>query len=172
MTPKFSNISIKETWEALEELVNEGLVKSIGISNFNVALTRDLLTYAKIKPVVNQVELHPYLVQPSLISYLEKNDIVAVAYSPLGRASGPLKDPYVLDLAKKYNKTPAQILLRWGVERNTVVIPKSTKNERIIENSQIFDFKLEKEDIDGMNKLDRNGRIVVLEDVFGINVFA
>lgn len=170
--PKYSQISLRETWEALEELVNEGLVKSIGISNFNVQLTRDLLTYAKIKPVVNQVELHPYLSQEPLLSFLEKNNIVAVAYSPLGRASGPLKDPYVIDLGKKYNKTPAQILLRWAIERNTVVIPKSVRKERIKENSEIFDFKLESEEIEGMNKLNKNSRIVVLDDLFGINLFA
>lgn len=153
-------ISIRETWEAMEDLVKKGLVKSIGISNFTVMMIVDLLTYAKIKPVVNQIEVHPYNSQVELINFCHSQKIAITAYSPLGGQPQPggihlLDEDIIKKLAKKYNKSPSQIVLNWGVNRNTIVIPKSTHPDRILENSQIFDFKLTKEEqqqIDNLNQ--------------------
>jgi D-xylose reductase len=118
----------------------------------------EILTYCRIKPVVNQVELHPYLVQTELIEYSKISSIHLTAYSPLGSSSyvelsmdhgkraGALEEPIVLELSEKYSKTPAQIILRWNLQRGVSVIPKSSKIERIHQNQDIFDFELTKED--------------------------
>ena len=161
-------VSIRETWEAMEELVSLGLVKAIGVANFTTPMIIDLLSYAKIKPAVNQIELHPYLQQTELIEFCQHNDIVVTAYSPLGSAASSrekgmpviLEDSTIVDLAKKHNKSPAQIILRWGIQRNTVVIPKSTTPETIKQNNEIFDFELSPEEMEQINALNRNLRFV------------
>jgi alcohol dehydrogenase (NADP+) len=164
---KTANVSIRETWEAMEELVKLGLVKSIGISNFNTQSILDLLTYCKIKPVVNQIELHPYNSQDNFIKFLNHHNILATAYSPLGtpghlKSADPiiLEDKVITDLSKKYNKTPAQIILNWGIARGTVVIPKSVSEKRIVENIEALVFNLENEDIEILNRLNVNYRFV------------
>lgn len=166
-------ISIQETWQEMEKLVEEGLVKSIGISNFSVSLTKDLLSYAKIVPAVNQIELHPFLPQTDLLNFLEEHNIKVTAYSPLGRAeqTGPLGDEVVKSVATKYSKTPAQILIRWAIDRNTIVIPKSVKNERIEENFNVLDFKLTQEEVDEITKK-RADRIISGLELFQVNIFA
>lgn len=166
-------VPLSETWQAMENLVEEGLVKSIGVSNFNVQLLNDLLSYAKVKPVMNQVELHPYNVQPGLVEFCQKSEVALTAYSPLGRPGYHEKEERGLYLpetlvknlvinriAERYNKTPAQILLRFSIERGLVCIPKSTRPERIKENIDIFEFSLSKDDMDQLFALDIGYRYV------------
>lgn len=161
-------VSIAETWEAMEELVEAGLVKAIGVANFTVPMLSDLLSYCKIKPAVNQVEMHVYLQQPELLEFCQNNDIVVTAYSPLG-TPGNLKgkgfpvlmeDTTINEIARSHNKTPAQVLLRWGMQRGTVVIPKSVTPERIKENIDIFDFELLEEEMKTISVLNRNLRFL------------
>ncbi|MFZ2024873.1 MAG: aldo/keto reductase [Microgenomates group bacterium] len=159
-------VSIRETWEAMEGLVKKGLVKSIGVANFTTMMLVDLLAYAHILPVMNQVELHPYNTQDSLLAFCQHHAIAVTAYSPLGRQGADRQgarvfdEPVVKNLAEKYHKTPAQILLRWGIQRGTIVIPKSVTPDRIIENSQVFDFEMTEEDSKEIRVLDNNYRFV------------
>ncbi len=159
-------IPYRETWEAMEELIESGLVKAIGVANLSVAQLIDLLSYAKVKPAMNQIELHPYFQQPRLVEFCQYRDIAVTAYSPLGRpgaaemAGKLVEDETIMKLASAHKKTPAQILLRWGVQRNTVVIPKSTHPERIQENIDIFNFELSRDDMDAIKTLERGARLV------------
>jgi len=155
---------ISETWAALEELVHEGLVKNIGISNFNVQLTLDLLSYAKIKPQVNQVEIHPLLTQTALVEFHRKHNILIQAYFPLGghhpeNQKSIISHETVLKIAEKHKRTPAQILLRWSFQLGLNPLPKSANPVRIKENFAIFDFELSKAEVDELLALDRNERI-------------
>jgi len=168
----YSDVDYVDTWKAMEECVKLGLTKSIGISNFNHKQVQRVLDVANIKPVMNQVECHPYLNQQKLIDFCKSNDIVVTAYSPLGSPDRPwakpgdpslLDDPKLQTIAKKYGKSTAQVLIRWQIERGVVVIPKSVTKNRIIENMNIFDFSLSKDDIDAINKMDCNGRFVALD---------
>ena len=161
------NVSIQETWGAMEELVKKGLVKSIGVANFTTTMLVDLLTYSKIKPATNQVEIHPYNTQSELIDFCKYKNIGITAYSPLGRQGvKTIQGPKLFDelliksLAKKYRKTPAQILLNWAIGRETVAIPKSTSLERIKENIEIFDFELSSKDQAKINAINKNHRFV------------
>lgn len=166
-------VSIRETWEAMESLLQKGLVKSIGVSNFTVTMLLDLLTYAKVKPVVNQVELHPFLPQTELVDFCKQHEILPIAYSPL--ASGELArfdQGIIKELAEKYHKSVAQILLNWAVARGTVAIPKTAHPERIAENIDIFDFELTKEEQDAITALDKNYRTCNPIDWWGVPYFA
>lgn len=149
----------KDTWRALEKLYKEGKVKAIGVSNFMEHHLEDLLKDAEVKPVVNQVELHPRLAQPELRSFCEERGIQMEAWSPLAR--GKYFDaPILEELAEKYEKTPAQIILRWDVQHGIITIPKSTKAHRQKENADLFDFELtadEMKQIDDLNTGERNG---------------
>jgi D-xylose reductase len=130
----------------------------------------DLLSYCRIKPVVNQVELHPYLTQAELLEYSQIANIHLTAFSPLGSSSyvvlnmdhgrniGALQEEIILELAKKYSRSSAQILLRWSIQRGVSVIPKSTKIERIVENMNIFNFQLTDEEMEGIARLNCNLR--------------
>ncbi|XP_070541051.1 aldo-keto reductase family 1 member B1-like isoform X2 [Ptychodera flava] len=159
-----------DTWKVMEKLVDEGLCKSIGVSNFNEEQLCRLLSVAKHPISVNQVECHPYLAQQKLVNFCKSNDIVITAYSPLGCPGRPLKfedtdprlleDPVVCDIGKSYNKTPGQVLIRYHIERGIVVIPKSANENRIGENFQVFDFKLSEDDMSKLNSLDKNYRIL------------
>lgn len=159
-------VSIRETWKAMEELVSTGLVKAIGVANFTAPLLLDLFSYAKVKPAVNQIELHPYLQQTRLVEFCQRLGTVVTAYSPLARPgyeemSARLVDEEVIrTIASAHGKTPAQVLLRWGIQRNTVVIPKSTHPERIRENIGVFDFELSESEMRDIAKLERGLRIV------------
>ena len=149
----------KETWKAFEKLYKDGRVRAIGVSNFLTHHLEDLIGSAEIKPMVNQVELHPHLTQKDLLSYCKKEGIQLEAWSPLKQGQ-LLNDPTLTEIAQKYNKSVAQIILRWDLQNEVVIIPKSIKEPRIIENATIFDFELTSEDmekIDGMNQDSRAG---------------
>jgi len=159
-------IPLRETWEAMEELVDAGLVRAVGVANFTAPLLLDLFSYARIQPAVNQIELHPYLQQTRLVEFCRRLGMVVTAYSPLARPgyeemSARLVDEKIIrGIASAHGKTPAQVLLRWGMQRNTVVIPKSIHPERIKENIGVFDFELSEGDMRSIASLERGLRIV------------
>jgi len=146
----------KETYRALEDLYEQGLVKAIGVSNFNVSHLEDLMGNCRIKPMVNQVEMHPLLTQKRLFAFCRKEGIQMESWRPL--MQGRLDQPLITDLAAKYGKTPAQILIRWQLQLGVVTIPKSSRAERIRENANVFDFELEPEDIVAIDGLNENRR--------------
>jgi diketogulonate reductase-like aldo/keto reductase len=147
----------KETWKALEQLYREKRVRAIGVSNFLKHHLEDLLTSAEIVPMVNQMEFHPYLVQQDLVDFCHTRGIQYEAWSPM--MQGNIFDLEIMkDLASKYNKTVAQIVLRWDLQKGVVTIPKSSKKERIISNAAIFDFELSPEDMQRLDALDRGKR--------------
>ncbi|XP_055938939.1 aldo-keto reductase family 1 member B1-like isoform X2 [Argiope bruennichi] len=161
------NIDFKETWKGMEEVYEKGLVKSIGLSNFNSEQIKTILSICKIKPTVLQVECHPYLNQNKLIEFCKSHNIAVTAYSPLGSPDRPwvkpdepsvLADPRIKEIAEKRNKSPAQILLRFNVQRGVIVIPKSVTEERIRNNFEIFDFELTPEEMDLINSFTENYR--------------
>ncbi|MGG1444690.1 aldo/keto reductase [Brevibacillus laterosporus] len=148
----------KETWRALETLYKKGLVRSIGVSNFHIHHLEDLLSVCEVKPMLNQIEMHPFLIQEELRQYCEQHGIYVEAWRPLMR--GNLEVPLVQEMAERYQKTPAQIVLRWDLQHKVLVIPKSVRKERIIENADLFDFELTDEDmtmLDGLNRDQRFG---------------
>ncbi|MEH7112352.1 aldo/keto reductase [Neobacillus niacini] len=148
-----------ETWKAIEKLYKDGRVRAIGVSNFHVHHLEDLIRDAEIKPMVNQVEFHPHLTQNELRDYCKKEGIQLEAWSPLKKGE-LLNDPVLEDIAAKHNKTVAQVILRWDLQHGVVTIPKSIKETRIIENSNVFDFELTAEEmakIDGLNQDSRSG---------------
>jgi methylglyoxal/glyoxal reductase len=148
----------KDAWRALETLYKEGRVKAIGVSNFQIHHLEDLMQDAEIKPMVNQVEYHPRLTQKELQSFCQKHGIQLEAWSPL--MQGQLLDNEVLqEIANKYNKSVAQVILRWDLQNGVVTIPKTTKEHRIIENASIFDFKLTEEDMERIDGLNQNHRV-------------
>ncbi|MDX8360814.1 aldo/keto reductase [Cytobacillus sp. IB215316] len=147
----------KETWRALEQLYKDGKVRAIGVSNFHVHHLQDLLTEAEIKPMVNQVEFHPKLLQEELRNFCRDHQIQFEAWSPL--MHGKLLDNELLtEIANKHNKTVAQVILRWDLQSGVVTIPKSTKEHRIIENASIFDFELTNEEMRTINDLNEDLR--------------
>jgi diketogulonate reductase-like aldo/keto reductase len=149
----------KETWKALEKLYKDGRVRAIGVSNFKVHHLEELLKDAEIKPMVNQVEFHPHLTLKDLRAFCQQEGIQLEAWSPLKQ--GQLLDDSTLnEIGAKYGKTAAQVILRWDLQSGVVTIPKSIKEQRIIENANIFDFELTAEEmarIDGLNKDERVG---------------
>ncbi|XP_008449797.1 NADP-dependent D-sorbitol-6-phosphate dehydrogenase-like isoform X2 [Cucumis melo] len=178
-----TTISLETTWHAMEDLVFVGLVRSIGISNYDIILTRDCLTYAKVKPAVNQIETHPYFQRESLVRFCQKHEICVTAHTPLGGAAvnpqvfgsiyNVIQDPLLEKVANKYGRSPAQIALRWGIQRNTVVIPKSSKLKRLEENFQVFDFELKQEDMDLIKNIDKKYRTNLISTVaWGIDIYA
>ncbi|OHW96424.1 NAD H-dependent d-xylose reductase xyl1 [Colletotrichum incanum] len=161
---------IRETWEALEELHSAGLVKNIGVSNFNSQSILDILTYAKVKPSMLQIECHPYLVQQNLVDFCKDERILVTGYSSFGPQSFlelppsfptmAAQTPSLFEhvtinkLAKKYNRTNGQVLLRWATQRGLLVIPKSGRKERMAENLRVTDFNLEQDELREVSKLD------------------
>lgn len=146
-----------DAWPIMEEIYKSGKAKSIGVSNYTVKHLKELLADCKIKPAVNQVELHVFLQQPELVEYCKTNGIIVEAYSPLAHAQ-KMDHPILDKIAKKYGKTNAQVMLRWCIDYGTVTLPKSTHKERIEENIDIFDFRLTKDDMAELAKLDSNLR--------------
>lgn len=141
------------TWKALGRLRTEGLTRSIGVSNFTIDHLKRLLDETGIIPAVNQIELHPYFQQKELREFHEKHNIATEAWSPLARSS-VFEEEIIVGLAKKYNKTSSQIVLRWHIENNIIAIPKSGNPKRILENFNVFDFILTSDDIARIDTLD------------------
>ncbi|XP_073327412.1 aldose reductase-related protein 2 [Pagrus major] len=173
-----SDIDYLDVWRGMEVLQASGKVKSIGVSNFNILQLERLLALCRVPPAVNQVELHPYLVQKDLIEFCKSKNITLTAYSPFGSPERPpemfrgetdphklLDDPVVADIAKKHRHSPAQVLLRYHVQQGIVVIPKSDKPHHILENTKIFDFSLTEEDMTALSGLDRGWKACMLEEV-------
>ncbi|MBW7457843.1 aldo/keto reductase [Paenibacillus sepulcri] len=146
----------KETWKAFEKLHKDGYIRAIGVSNFQVHHLESLRQDSDTVPAVNQVEFHPLLSQRELLTYCRQNQIQLEAWSPL--MQGNLDLPLITDLASKYNKTPAQIILRWDLQQGVVTIPKSVREERIRENANVFDFTLSAEDVQALEGLNKNSR--------------
>ncbi|WP_172199810.1 aldo/keto reductase [Saccharibacillus qingshengii] len=147
----------KDTWRAMEKLYKDGRIRSIGVSNFQPHHLDDLLADAEVVPAVNQVEFHPLLTQNELLNYCAQKGIQVEAWSPLAR--GLLFDNEVVTgLGDKYGKSPAQILLRWVLDKGVVVLTRSVKESRIIENADLFDFTLTPEDVTALEALNKNQR--------------
>ena len=162
-------VPYSDTWGAMEELQKAGLVKRIGVCNLNISLLRDVLSYASIKPVVHQVEMHPFLAQERLLRFCDDEQIAVTAFSPFGADSYiPLgmaqENERLLDhatitrIAETHSRTPAQILLRWAVQRGTVAIPKSQDPGHLAENLAIYDFSLTESEMEEISTLDRHQR--------------
>ena len=148
----------KEAWRALETLYKEGRVKAIGVSNFHIHHLQELMKDAEIKPMINQVEYHPRLTQQELQAFCQEQDIQLEAWSPL--MQGQLLDHEILkEIASKHHKSVAQIILRWDLQNGVVTIPKSTKEHRIIENANVFDFELTNEEMEMIHGLNQNLRV-------------
>ncbi|GER71870.1 glyoxal reductase [Weizmannia acidilactici] len=148
-----------ESWKAMEELYHEGKIKAIGVSNFQIHHLEDLMAHTDIVPMINQIETHPEFPQNELHEFMKQHNILHEAWGPLGQGKHHLlEQPVLVELAEKYGKTPAQIVLRWHVERGIVVIPKSVTPSRIKENSEIFDFSLTQEDMEKIAALNSGRR--------------
>jgi len=146
-----------ESWKALIKLLKDGKCRSIGVSNYTIHHLTEQLENTDVVPMVNQVEFSPFLYQKQLLDYCEKNKIQVEAYSPLTQGA-KLNHPTIQQIATKHNKTPAQVLLRWSLQHDVVTIPKSVREERIKENSQVFDYNLTTEDMWILDALDENFR--------------
>ncbi len=166
---EIDRVSVAETWAAMEQLKQSGLVKEIGVCNFNIALLRDMLAYANDPPAVLQVETHPYLTQEKLFQFCREEQIAYTAFSPLGALSyheigmadgsdSLLQIEPIQSIAAAHDRSPAQVLLRWGVQRGTAVIPKTSKTERLAENFSLFDFSLSDAEMATIDGLNRNQR--------------
>ncbi len=175
-------VPIAETWQAMEALHVEGKAKHIGVCNFGTSLLRDLLSYAKVPPDLLQVESHPQLKQAKLLRFCQEHNIAYTAFSPLGSNSyvelgmategdSLLGNQTVSEIASKHGRTPAQVLLRWGVQRGTAVIPKTSRKERLAENLSVFDFELTEEEMRAISDMDASRRFndpgVFCEQAFG-----
>ena len=171
---KLDNTPTRETWEALETVVDEGIARSIGVSNFQAQSLYDLQRYARYPVSALQIEHHPYLVQPDLVAMAQENNIAVTAYSSFGpqsfkelpgvfskRAQGAvslLESDLIKGFADKHSKTPAQILLRWATQRGIAVIPKSNNPNRLAQNLDVTNFDLAEEEIESISALDRGLR--------------
>ncbi|PYH95336.1 Aldo/keto reductase [Aspergillus ellipticus CBS 707.79] len=155
----------KELWLALERLLEEGRTKSIGVSNFGAKHIEEMKAYAKVwPPHVNQIELHPWCQQRVIDAYCKKNGIIVESYSPIVR-NYKANDPTLVDLAKKYNKTTQQVLIRYALQKGWVPLPKTDNPERIAANSDVFDFDISEEDMAVLNALDQGSSGAIVEAV-------
>lgn len=149
------SVSLEDTWRAMEALVDKGLTKRIGLSNFDETNVKRILRICRIKPYANQLEIHPRLSQPRLVKFNQDNGIRVIAWSPLAKFESIANDPTLLRLAEKHHRTVCQIVLRWHYQRGISTIPRSSKPSRVASNAQILDFELSTDDmreIDNMNK--------------------
>ena len=147
---------IKETWKAMEKLYSEDKIKAIGVSNFLVHHLEELMSACEIKPMVNQIEFHPGHNQKETVKFCKKHGIVVEAWSPLGRGV-ILENEFLSEIAKRYNRTIAQICIRWIIQQDIVALPKSVTRERIKSNFEVFDFKLSQEDMDKITNMKPTG---------------
>ncbi|KIV91378.1 hypothetical protein PV10_05922 [Exophiala mesophila] len=164
-SPNAGSKARKEMWLALEKLLEQGKAKSIGVSNFGVRHINELKSFATTwPPPVNQIELHPWCQQRSIVSYCEKNNIVIEAYSPLVR-NYKANDPTLVSLAKKHDKTTAQILIRYSLQKGWVPLPKSDSPEYIKQNADVFDFELDGDDMKTLDDLDQGDAGAIVQAV-------
>lgn len=148
-----------ESWKVLERILDSGRARAIGVCNFQPRHLDTLLAEAKVVPAVNQVESHPHLTQKTVIAYCKEKGIACQAWSPLGGQGAPLlKDPVITELAEKHGKDPAQIILRWDLQRGVTPLVKSENQGRIISNTQLFDFSLSDGEIASIDSLDQHKR--------------
>ena len=162
-------VPLSDTWGAMEDLVHAGLVKEIGVCNYNTGLLHDLMAYSQIKPAMLQIESHPYLTQERLLRAAAQYDMAVTAFSPLGALSylelnmadmgeSVLEQAAVKEAAARVDRTSAQVVLRWGIQRGTAVIPKTSRVERLKENQLLFDFELNEAEMTAISALNRNRR--------------
>lgn len=147
-----------ETYKAMEELYEQGKIKAIGVCNFKQHHLEKLMSETHVVPMVNQIEVHPYFNQQDVQDFCDCHDIKVTAWMPLMRNRGLLDDPVIIKLAEKYEKTPAQIVLRWHLAHNRIIIPKSQTAKRIRENIDLFDFNLDLTEVAEIDALNRNAR--------------
>ena len=148
-----------DTYRAIERLYDEKLIRATGVSNHHVHHLEEIFAKANVRPMVNQIEVHPRLTQEPLREFCKKNNIAVTSWSPLARG-GLLSEPTLLHLGEKYGKTPAQVIIRWHLQNDLIVIPKSVTPERIVENISVADFELsfaDKKAIDALNLNERTG---------------
>lgn len=150
--------SFKDTWLAMESLYNSGKIKAIGVCNFEITHLEELLSFATIKPAINQIELHPKLQQQAIRDFAKVNNIQIQAWAPLMQG-GLFDNDTLISLAQQHHKTVAQIIIRWHFQNDIIAIPKSTKELRMIENANIFDFTLSEKDVSIINDLNENNRV-------------
>lgn len=148
-----------QTWQAFERIYAEGRAKAIGVSNFNIPHLERLAVESDVTPVINQIELHPYLPQTELRAYHAANGIATEAWSPLGQGGRLLTEPALAELADQHGKTPAQVIVRWHLQLGNVVIPKSVTPSRIAENFDVFDFTLTDDQMKLINTLENGTRL-------------
>lgn len=151
-----------ETWKAMIKLLNDGKAYAVGVSNYSINEIKETIQTSDTIPAINQVEFHPFLYQKDLLQFCKKNGIQLEAYSPLTRGKR-LDHPELVKMAQKYDKTTAQILIRWILQHELVVIPKSSHEERILENSQVFDFHIQQKDMGVLNSLNEDLRTVFMD---------
>ena len=151
------DVDYVETWKAMEEIYRSGRAKSVGVSNFNAHHLRKLFGETELRPAVNQIEVHPYLTQEELRAFDAEHEIVTEAWSPIAQGK-VLTDPAITSIAERLGRTPAQVVLRWHVQRGDVVFPKSVSRERMRENFALFDFELGADDMASLTGLDRGER--------------
>jgi 2,5-diketo-D-gluconate reductase A len=157
-----------ETWRAFERLLADGRVRSIGVSNFEIAHLQRLLAETDVTPAVNQVELHPEFPQEELRAFHEEHGILTESWGPLGQGKGLLENPSIVEVARRKDRTPAQVVLRWHVQLGCVVIPKSVHSDRIRENIQVFDFELDDADMADISKVRTGQRLGADPNVFAM----
>jgi diketogulonate reductase-like aldo/keto reductase len=156
----------------IQALVDAGLTKSIGVSNFGTAMLVDMMTYARIPPAMNQIEVNPLHTREDLITFCHQFNIQVTAYSQFGSTGASyLKLEPVVAIAEKHKKTPAQVILRWLLDQNIVAIPKSVGAARIKENINVFDFKLSEDEIKQISACNKNEGTNVAKEFFGLNIF-
>ncbi|CAG2169007.1 unnamed protein product [Oppiella nova] len=156
---KDTNISVVDTWKGMEDAQRMGMVRSIGVSNFNVDQLTRILIHAAIRPVVNQIEVNPYLTEECLVRFCQKSGIQVVAYSPFSKGNQTLmNEPVLKKLAFKYHKSVPQVIMRWLLQRGIAIVPGTIHKERLIENINVFDFKLSEKEMLRISRLNRNWR--------------
>ena len=178
-------VPVFDFWPKMEALVEKGLTRSLGCSNYNVQSLLNLLSFCKIKPVANEVEFHPYYYQENLKKFCDKENIAIIAYYPLARGNGArnyikehngemdsFKEECVVNLVNKYNKTPGQIILNWEVDQGIVTIPGTSNPKRMEENLGALDFKMTEEDIKSLNQFGKKMKFCGCRRFFGMNVMA
>jgi diketogulonate reductase-like aldo/keto reductase len=150
----------KQQWRKMEELYLKGKCDAIGVCNFDLGYMKELLSFCKVKPTINQFERHPLFQQQELVDFCHENGVAVMAYSPVARMDKDLQEsPILNEIAEKYNKTVNQVILRWDVDTNCIPIPASSSEKHIVENFDIFDFVLDKSEIETINGLEKGKRI-------------